>query len=432
MPTLDVYLGNTRNGTLSGDERGLLSFSYDPNARPLSLSMPLRSEPYEDAACRPFFAGLLPEGRALDRILAELRLSPGDTFGLLEQRGGECAGAVRVLPPDREPEIPNDYEPLDGVQLDDELAQIRDAPAFARDRRTRLSLAGAQAKTAVRCTDDARLWKPLSGSPSTHILKVGSRDYPTLPQNESFCLELAGQLGIDVPAVEMRERRGVRFLLVTRYDREVTPGRVLEMHQEDLCQALGYLPSQKYEVNDSGVTVGPSLEACAGVFDRLHDPIGARTEFARRVIFNYLIGNADAHAKNTSILYGDGEPVRLAPAYDLVCTAAFQELAVSFAMRHGGVLDPAQMDRGAWDRTAINLGVNDGAFAEIARTYAATILDRARALMRVRGYPEVLPYHAFLATIGERATQLGAAFGLDLQLDVPYFQRRGGGWQWPS
>lgn len=430
MDALNVFLGEVRVGTLTADDQGRMTFAFaGPDAPLISLSLPLRSEPYPDEACRPFFGGLLPEGHALARAAERKRLQVYETFKLLQAYGAECAGAVRLLPPGTPPEVPSEYEPLEGDALDAEIAAIVDAPIFARDNRARLSVAGVQSKTAVRMKD-GRVLKPLRGSPSTHIVKVAGPEYGRLVENELFCMRLAAGLGLEAAHVEMREAGGRRFLLVERYDRAVEADRVRELHQEDLCQALGYPPARKYEMDENGDKVGPGLEEAFALLDRFSRAPGLdRQRLLRAVIFNLLIANADAHAKNYSLLYepGGGAP-RLAPLYDLVCTRIYP-LSTDMAMRIGMSIRPDEVAKTDWELLAKQAGIRFRRLRNTAQELCDRILPAAKQLQGEIGY---LPAENIIRVIGGRMLDLAAALGLKEDVHVPPYVDTVPGWGRPS
>lgn len=430
--TLDVYLGAELAGSLESDAEGRMTFRY-VSANPslaLSLSLPPRIAPYEDDTCRPFFVGLLPEGAALQRAADTKRLQVYETFKLLRAFGAECAGAVRLLAPGETPQIQQNYELLAGPRLVEEILAINQAPNFARDGRVRLSVAGVQAKTAVKITAEG-IFKPLNGSPSTHILKVGSDQYPDIPKNEGFCLQLAARLGIPTAETELRTIDGITVLLVRRYDRFIADnGVVTERHQEDFCQALGYPPAAKYEVDeDTGDKIGPSLAECATLLRKTRQPATDIETFVRRTLFNYLVGNADAHAKNLSLLYdGHAEVPSLAPMYDVVCTRLYPAVTDHFSMRHGGVIDPARLYRPAWQQLAVDFGVRFSLVERAARELGRMILPEARALMAAAPFTGPPPYERILAAIGDRLQRLSDDLALGIRVDTPPFLLRALGW----
>lgn len=337
--SLDVYFNTAKAGTLTRDDGGVLGFAYDanylgePDARAISFSMPLRGEPYGDRTVRPFFSGLLPDEGARQRLAGALGVSAGNTFGLLEIIGGECAGALSLYPPGQTPPPPGDdgIEILDDGRLRDIFGKLRERPLLGGEDGVRLSLAGAQDKLAVIVEGEA-IGLAKGGRPTTHILKPVIPSLDGVVENELFCMRLAERLGLIVPKTEMRRVDGIPFLLVERYDRlRGEDGVITRLHQEDFCQALSVPPELKYE-EEGGPGTKRSLELIDAACAR---PAADRLRFIRILIFHYLVGNADAHAKNYALLY-QGQIPELAPLYDVVCTAAYPRLAKKLAMAIGG------------------------------------------------------------------------------------------------
>lgn len=336
---LDVYFGERKAGILEQDDGGALAFTYGATylgggePRPISFSMPLREEPYGDRVARPFYSGLLPDEGARQRLAGALGVSAGNTFGLLEIIGGECAGALSLYPPGQQPPPSDDdgVEILDTDRMKEILDRLRDRPLLGGEDGVRLSLAGAQDKLAVIVEGEA-IGLATGGRPTTHILKPVIPSLDGTVENELFCLRLAGRLGLTVPRTEMRRANETPFLLVERYDRERRAGGMIaRLHQEDFCQALSVPPELKYE-DEGGPGAARSLELIDAACAR---PAADRLRFIRMLIFHYLVGNADAHAKNYALLYRDRTP-DIAPLYDVVCTAAYPRLAKKLAMAVGG------------------------------------------------------------------------------------------------
>lgn len=224
-------------------------------------------------------------------------------------------------------------------------------PLLAGERGVRLSLAGAQLKLALCKAGDGWLL-PAPGAASTHILKPAIRDLAGSIENEAFCMTLAARCNLGVPVCWIE--REPHLYVVERYDRVRDPatGRVRRLHQEDFCQALGVPSSRKYEAEG-----GPSLKDCFDLVRRVSsDPTGDLLRLLDWVIFNFLIGNHDAHAKNLSLLYRNGQ-TRLAPFYDLLSTAAYPNLSEKFAMRIGGAESVRYMAMRHWWAFAGNCGL---------------------------------------------------------------------------
>ncbi|MDE1149212.1 MAG: HipA domain-containing protein [Azospirillaceae bacterium] len=432
---LEVFLGERGVGVLEADAQGRMTFTYadrSPSSR-LSISLPTRAEAYSDDECRPFFAGLLPEGDALRAAAAQRRLQPYETFGLLREYGAECAGAVRLLPSGSRPEIPQDYEPLDEDGLARVIDELPASPNFAGDRRVRLSVAGAQPKTAVALLD-GQFHRPLNGSPSTHLIKVARPDFfPLMHKAEAFSMALAGSLGVDVAGTVLRSFAGRECLLVERYDRRVEGGRVHEIHQEDFCQALGYPPERKYEFSDTGEKIGPGLSECFALVRQATAPLLARTELMRRIVASVLLANADAHAKNFSLLYDvPGAAPALAPAYDMVCTRIFP-VTEDLAMAIGGAVRPEAIRRVNW--LSLAAAGTPGALRAVEtaiRTQAEAVLPKLEDLRQRPEFTGIQPYEDIRRCVAGMVRSVAAAFDWTIPADAPPYLASAGGWTMPS
>lgn len=346
------------------------SFRYNPayldQQMPvaLSASLPLRAAPYEGAVVRNWFCNLLPEGLVREAVVARLRLPDRDDFALLRAIGGECAGAVSVRAAGDGTAV---TEPTALEELLNALGPGAGEGAWAlTSLPRRLSLAGAQDKIAV-ILDDGRLRLPGPGEFSTHIVKPESRNFRGLRDFEAFGLALAHAVGLKAASAQPIRLAGRAALLVQRYDRGVdTAGKPTRLHQEDFCQVLGYPPELKYQA-----TGGPSLAECAARVRSLALGPPAVQGFLDWVVFNALIGNADAHAKNLSLLCDSGGNRSLAPFYDLVPTIALPETLVDRtpAFSVGAAQRIDAIDRDDWRR-----------FAEECGYGAPFVLRRVRAL----------------------------------------------------
>ena len=358
---LDVWWDGRCAGRLTQNEHGELDFTYAPEwleddaAPALSASLPKCAEPFNRRASRPFFGGLLPEESQRDAAAQALGVSRGNDFALLDRLGGDVAGALQLLPPGEAPGAPDpEAQP---VPLDEDgLIRVLDAlplrPLLAGEAGLRLSLAGAQSKVPVVLVNGA-IALPAPGQPTTHILKPPIARFVATTENEAFVMRLAAAIGLDVASVEPRLVRGRPFLLVQRYDRMGKyDGRVRRIHQEDFCQALGVPPELKYASEG-----GPTLRDCfALVRDQSIRPAVDVMKLLDAVIFNVIVGDADAHGKNFSLLYGLEGP-RLAPLYDLLATVAYPELSAKFAMRIGRRATLETLDVKGWIAFAADAGV---------------------------------------------------------------------------
>ncbi|MBN9663622.1 MAG: type II toxin-antitoxin system HipA family toxin [Acidobacteria bacterium] len=369
MPeNLNVYLHNDLVGRLVQRPGGGLQFSYveswleNPSAVPLSQSLPLRAPRFQRKECQGFFAGVLPDEAKREIIARNLGISARNDFAMLERIGGECAGAVTFLPAGQPlPARNDDYRTLTPVQLAAILKELPKRPLLAGDEGIRLSLAGAQDKIAVRM-EEGQVCLPLGGAPSTHILKPAVDRFEDVVFNEALCMNLAAEAGLPAAAVITRRVQGVDYLLVERYDRihRQMPGsepKLERLHQEDFCQALGLVPEHKYQKEG-----GPSLKQCFRLVREVSTaPVVDLVRLLEAVIFNYLVGNNDAHGKNFSLLYhgaGAAERTsRLAPLYDVVSTVYYPELSRSMAMRIGDEYQSEKVTTGNFDQLAEEAGL---------------------------------------------------------------------------
>jgi serine/threonine-protein kinase HipA len=202
-----------------------------------------------------------------------------------------------------------------------------------------------QAKLPVVLKGEA-IALPAPGQPTTHIVKPASDRFPSMTENEAYVMSLAAAVGLEVAPVEARVLRERTFLLIRRYDRSVgADGRVHRVHQEDFCQALGVPPETKYASEG-----GPTFKECFSLLRRVsRNPAADLLKLLEVAIFNLVVGNADAHGKNFSMLYtADG--LQLAPFYDLVSTGLYPELSPKLAMPMGRCATLQEMDPAGWLR----------------------------------------------------------------------------------
>lgn len=350
--TLDVYLNEALVGKLVQSRHGNLSFTYGSEflnhaKTSISISLPLQKKTFEGVKVKAFFSGLLPDEMIRRKLAGYLGLSEKNPFALLEAIGGECAGALSLypegqIPPDR---TADDIEILDDAKLQDILALLKRRPLLVGEDNIRLSLAGAQNKLAIGF-EDGKVTLIKGVTPTTHILKPLINHITDSVHNELFCMRLAKKIGIPVPETMIHFIGDTPCYIVERYDRAgVENGLLTRIHQEDFCQALGVLPEIKYEREG-----GPSLAECQKIISTHSAKPGAdQLRLLKITIFNYLIGNADAHAKNFSFLYKETKP-ELAPAYDLLSTEVYPDLSEKMAMKIGGKYKPNSIFLRHWHR----------------------------------------------------------------------------------
>lgn len=368
------------NGTPVATVRDLGNLAVELQFRPeivetaagqpvVSVRLPVRAEPYPTEQTHPFLDGLLPEGDTRRRLITRHRLADDDVFGLLAEIGRDCAGALSFVPA-IEGGAPIDNAASIRWLNEDELRRLIDELPVRPlgddpDEGVRLSLAGAQDKAPVVIDDQARVGLPQGSMASTHILKAPSTQrtrsgrprLPGLVENEAFCMRLALNLGLDAAAVRVRQVAGEPVLVVGRFDRQrLEDGSIRRIHQEDVCQALGMAPHRKYEEHG-----GPGAASVIGVV-RSFSAQAARDvlEFIDRMAFDFVIGNLDAHGKNTSLLHDDAGIV-LSPMYDVVCTLAYPHLDRRLAMAIGGQFQADQVTARHWAQLLGEVGLDTAA-----------------------------------------------------------------------
>ena len=331
-------------GRIAGTREDGCHFSYDPEylasdgAQPLSLSLPLSAEPYAQPAFRPYFEGLLPEGEPRARLAAEIEVSENDWLSILSYSGRDCIGDVVISSDgDHLATMAGEfgYEPIPSEELESIFSSPR--RMAASNNASRLSLAGTQDKIGLAHAptgpwDDGWL-RPKGLSATTHILKTSElRD---LPELEFVCMGAAKLCGIPCATTHLITCGGKAVVVSERFDRTTATKdgslAVTRVHQEDLAQAFGVDSASKYAELPGG-TVG----AIASLIRRHSSrPLADLTQLADVLLFNYLVGNCDAHLKNLSLSYGHKGGVRLAPAYDLTSTTYFERFSRDMAMDLG-------------------------------------------------------------------------------------------------
>jgi serine/threonine-protein kinase HipA len=326
----------------------------------LSVGLPIGSPiGSRDMRGLDFFENMLPEGPALARMATLAGVRPVDTYGILAAFGRDCAGAVTLLP-DGERAGAQDrsgYMPMIPGDLRQVIGDLDAAPlGVAPERGFRPSLPGFQRKALLGRAPDGTWQLPYGDAPSTWILKP---DGPhAMAANEATCMRLAAACHLDAAQTELLDVAGLPVLAVRRYDRLETAGGALpaRLHQEDGCQATATPPGMKYE--EQG---GPALRDLASLLRSYGDPADV-TRLLRRTAFNMAVGNADAHAKNFSILHDTDDPtISLSPLYDALSTIALE------------LTDTA----GQPMRADTHLGQRVGGQADIRKVTAASIVDEA-------------------------------------------------------
>ncbi len=338
--SLNVYLNNKHIGILEKDGNGGVIFQYSNNAdRILSLSLPIQKAPFDNKQCRGFFNGLLPESEHTRIAIGKkYGINQKNDFSILQAIGYDCAGAVSFFDSSDE-QTPSkylqesyeiDYMPLSDNELEKFINELPQKPLATGAEDMRLSLAGAQDKTSVIVVD-GQIGIPKSNVPTSHILKPAINGFNETIENEFICIKTAKALGINVPDVKIGYANKTKYFLIQRYDRKIIANKIKRIHQEDFSQASNIVSAYKYQAEG-----GVDYKRCFEILRATSQPAVAINQFIQLMIFNYLIGNNDAHGKNFSILHYDNGEIKFAPAYDILCSQVYPELSNKMAMKIGG------------------------------------------------------------------------------------------------
>lgn len=374
---LEVWLDQDFVGKLSYDP-GSNRFAFDyasawlsrPHAYPLGPTLPLLPAPStpdeHSARVRQFFENLLPEGQALDDAANAYRVSKANLTGLLIALGRETAGAVRLVMPGAQGQDSERRRLLTREELSDRIRARPQMPFTVWDGKVRLSIAGFQDKLAV--LDDAGTWYLVEGPElaSTHILKPDpiNPSLAGLTSNEFFCMKLAAACGLETASVALHHVPEP-VLCITRFDRYREGAAVRRRHVIDGCQLLGLQSGYKYErpygdnpdVRD--IRDGASLARFFAATDASPQPAKSRLQLLRWLVFQVLLGNTDAHAKNLSFYMTAAGPLQ-APAYDLLCGALYKTENVSqtYAMAIGDAFGTEELSAYEWAQFCLATKIN--------------------------------------------------------------------------
>lgn len=381
--TLDVFLLEKFVGRLDYTRHhNEFAFAYDgeylkdPVQGALSFSLPLREMPYVGEVAANYFGNLLPPEVVRKKLGLSLHMSRHNVFGFLKALGRDCAGAVSLYPEGETPPALSEehVRELTEAEALDILKSLPQRPLYAvGEKGYRYSGAGAQDKLIVRVVD-GKVVLPLDGTPSTHIIKPPAREFPDSVFNENFCQALAAEVGLTAAKSQILRLGGEPYYVTERYDRERVGGLVRRLHQEDFCQMLSVDQEGKYEEDG-----GPGIRDCHSILRKLHAPIPSQLMFLKYVIFNFLTGNADCHAKNYSVIY-HGRKAIIAPLYDAVCTLVYPRLSKETAMRIGGDADFASVTRASFGKMAEECEIRPMLVHETLDEMAEAIVPAAKRL----------------------------------------------------
>jgi serine/threonine-protein kinase HipA len=336
----------------------------------------LRDKAYEPGSehrvAHHYFANLLPEANSRIRICREKKISVDNDFELLRAIGGECAGALSILGDEPRETAPR-YRQLSDEDLTNLLVKRTPSAVIdTSDNPPRLSLAGAQDKAPVKYKD-GQFYIPLDNAISTHILKYRLRDINHVPAYETITMWTAAELKLDVCDIDYHTHEDESFTLSKRYDRTETADGLVRLHQEDFCQASGRSSSSKYEHEG-----GPSFAECLQLV-KAHStqPLQDIPRLIQWQVFNYLVGNSDAHAKNLSFLYDQNNTTRLSPFYDLIAIHAWPSHVFNhdLALSIGGETNINNIKKAHWEKLADECDTSFKLFDSTIRQLSDSVVD---------------------------------------------------------
>ena len=363
-----IYVGKI---TGSGSEDAVFSYAQEyldnPSNCPISIHLPLQAQNFSTEETRLFFEGLLPEGFTRKCVAGWIHADEYDYLTILAALGRECLGAIQIIEDDMD--VPKaGYQKLTKEDVC-RLAKEGASEAAELVTKAHLSLTGASGKVGLYYKKDTNEWYlPIGAAPSTHIVKQSHVRLDGIVTNEQLCLQTAKNLGIDVPdsfVINVGTGKDEDVLFAThRYDRIIDEKcRVMDgltvpfrLHQEDFSQAMGISSGHKYEHNGEGY-----LKRMCDILKKYSpNPMEDQLKLWDICVFNYLIGNTDNHIKNVSLLYAsDMASIRLAPAYDIVCTMIYPSSTTEMAVSIGCEYDIHKIKREHFCRELKNIGIGE-------------------------------------------------------------------------
>lgn len=406
MRTLEVWLGDELVGRVEESRKGG-RFAYaesvvsrDAGIPLLSMALPVKARPFGESKTQNWFDGLLPEGGRRRAICRNLGVSEYDWIGLLAEIGRECAGAVKIFAEGTESLCDGTYEPIGAKELALQLSDISARMPRRGTNAFRMSLGGFQEKLCVALpelspgaayVDGSGALSPIGDAASTHILKPENANaYPGCAESEAWAMRVASSAARCSRTAVLRVEGAPDTLVVERYDRRREGGLATRIHQEDACQALGLSPSSKYATEEAAKENDPTYVAMAKLLWRYAgDPLEEIAELLRQMTANFVLGNWDAHAKNTSFLLESTATV--APMYDVVPIAEVEPRTRLLSLRIDGSLNPDEITRERIVAEGISWGLTPEDAEATVRSCLESLangLDVARAC-----YPEAAKRH---------------------------------------
>lgn len=325
----------------------------------LSARLPIRQHAFPAGRVTPYLAGLLPENDDTRALWASrLDADPDDAFAMLAQMGWDCPGAVQFC---REDDLEavleqsTDYMEVSDADVAARLRNLSERPASWTMPEEHWSLGGQQEKFAL-AHRDGRWYEAHGAAPTTHIIKPGIRHLHSQALIEHVTMAAANALGIVIARTQLARFEDQWAIVVERFDRMTSPdNEVIRFHQEDMCQAIGRMPTRKYESRG-----GPQLrDMMALIGKQSSSPNDDARALADFLVINLVAGAPDGHSKNLSMIRAP-EGNWVAPLYDLATALSYDTDKVerTIALSIGGERQLSRIGPKQWSKAASTLGID--------------------------------------------------------------------------
>lgn len=323
---LYIYMNEKKVGILTQKSDRGLHFKYSENwidessQLPISLRLPVREQAYSGDLVYFYFDNLLPELKNIrEKLAAKVKAKSADTFDLLGAVGRDCIGALQFSSVEEDMGNKKSISlPLSEKKIAQMIRNLKVDPLGINEKNEfRISLTGAQEKTAL-LKIGKKWFLPQGATPTTHIFKPsigvinGGIDLTHSVENEWLCLQICKAFGLNVANAEMEQFEDIKVLVVERFDRLKQNKKILRVHQEDFCQALGFSAHQKYQ-NEGG----PGIHQICEILKSSNDSLKDRRHFIKSQMIFWLLAGIDGHAKNFSISFKSAG-FELCPLYDVL------------------------------------------------------------------------------------------------------------------
>ena len=373
---LALYLGNEKVAHLIDAGADDWQLVYESSARPkqaLSLRFPVRRRPYRGKDVVAYFQNLLPTGDLKRRVAKQLGFTVGNDFALFSELCREMLGAFRAFPPSFESLDKGEARELSDAELRNILAAMEINPMLTRVDGYRWSLPGEHIKLAIQAEKD-HMYLPLGHQWSTHIVKPAYPDRRESLENEAFCMSLAKAVGLPITNTSFKQGLS-NYLLIERFDRRSAGGEVMPVHAEDFNQ-LALIPPERVFEREGGLS---ATECVQLLRDYSVQPAGDIKQLIRWLIFNFLIGNGHASAKQLVLLYGTSGP-RLAPFYGLSSTHVYAEMNPNMAMSLGAEERPDWLIPNRWREFGEHAGIRPQYLLQQLEAITIDVVESVRSV----------------------------------------------------